>query len=397
MSPSRFTAQVFASFLAIASVVSQSFAARPADAPTRGGLFESVVGVLRSSYVDEAFRGGPLSELVQRYRPFAQAAANRDEERLVAQALLSNVPSSHLGLLSVHSRERMMLELTGQDQIMFGFELMELDGKHYAHNVYEGGPAARACLLRGDRVVTIDGQLPERCARLDWRTDDAYLPDPPLRALLAKRGDRVRLRVERRPHEALDITVPADTYSALRAARASAHVIERNGVRIGVIHFWFVHANGAYELLANRLKGEFADCDALVFDLRGRGGAAQTVSAMLGLLRGDQAVFRKPVVALTNRLTRSAKEVLAYELKKRKGTLLVGENTAGAVIPASFADVGEGMVLMYPGMRLGEHTRLLEGVGVEPDVCVMEPGPYSAGRDPIFDRGVEEAVKLAQP
>ncbi len=71
-----------------------------------------------------------------------------------------------------------------RDAPTFGFTLIEYDGKHYAHDVLEGGPAAQAGLLRGDRIVSIDGAETGESPRLDWRTDDAFLPDPPMRFCL---------------------------------------------------------------------------------------------------------------------------------------------------------------------------------------------------------------------
>jgi C-terminal processing protease CtpA/Prc len=38
----------------------------------------------------------------------------------------------------------------------------------------------------------------------------------------------------------------------------------------------------------------------------------------------------------------------------------------------------------------------LEGVGVAPTVAVPHAGPYAAGRDPIFEKGVELALAAAQ-
>jgi hypothetical protein len=76
------------------------------------------------------------------------------------------------------------------------------------------------------------------------------------------------------------------------------------------------------------------------------------------------------------------------------GVRLVGEASAGAVIPASFGDVGFDSVLMFPTMRLPKYTDLLEFKPVPPDVEVTRPGLYAAGRDAILDAGVAEAVRL---
>jgi carboxyl-terminal processing protease len=102
----------------------------------------------------------------------------------------------------------------------------------------------------------------------------------------------------------------------------------------------------------------------------------------------------KPVVALIDRQSRSAKDVLAYELKKTGIARLVGEPTAGAVIPASFADVGYDTILMFPSFKLPRYTDLLESKPTTPDVYVERAGPLSAGADPILEAGLTEIVKL---
>lgn len=358
-------------------------------------LFERVVEALEKNYYDKDFRENKLPEIVERYRARAEAAETVREQREVAHALLSNLPATHMGLLSKAAYRHIFQELQNRKTPTFGFELIEYDGKHYAHNVLEGGPAENAGLRRGDRIVTVDGVLAEDAKRLDWRTDDAYHPDPPVRGLLGEEGDSIELEIERRPGEFLELEIEAEPYSAFEAAKASARIIEHDGKRIGHIHFWFIHIFGTDELLKSKLEGEFADCDALIIDLRGRGGSGGMCERVVRILEGRTSSWDKPVVALINQHSRSAKEVIAYELRRRDIALLVGETTAGAVIPASFRDVGDDTILMFPTFVLPKYTQILEGVGVKPHVVVQDAGPYSAGRDPLLETGLREAARLA--
>ena len=241
------------------------------------------------------------------------------------------------------------------------------------------------------RIVSVDGVPIEECERLDWRSDDAYLTDAPVRRLDCEEDDEIQLEIERSWGEMTDLSVTASMYSAFEAAKASARIIENEQLRIGYIHFWFIHVRGVPQLLKEKLEGDFADCDALILDLRGRGGNGGVLKQIYAVLSGENSSWQKPVVALINQNSRSAKEVIAYELKKQNLALLVGERTAGAVIPATFKKVGPETMLMYPTFRLGKYTDTLEGHGVAPDIVVREPGPYSAGADPLIDAGVEAA------
>lgn len=358
-------------------------------------LFGNVVRALSERYYDESFRQDVLPDWVRLYEDRAASAKSFEAHRDVVQEFLSNIPASHLGLISARSHQRMMDELGGVSAPSFGLELIEYDGKHYAHNVLEKGPADVAGIRRGDRIISIDGQLVDDSPRLDWRTDDAFLPDPPVRYLTGTQGDTLKLRVERTPGKYLNIDLPCENYSAWQATQASARVIEQDGKRIGVIHFWMIQLRGPDALLKEKLEGEFASCDALVLDLRGRGGSGFMVKRMLDVLEGVTSTWDKPIAALINEHSRSAKEVIAQEFRKRDLGSLVGERTAGAVIPASMTDVGFDMHLMFPTFTLPEHTESLEFQGVAPDVLVAEVGPYSAGADPIFEAGLAEAVRLA--
>ncbi|MGD2110035.1 MAG: S41 family peptidase [Phycisphaerae bacterium] len=359
------------------------------------GLFENVAAVLAERFYDEDFRQNELPKVIERYRKRAAEAADFEAECDVVQAFLSNIPATHTALIRSDVFDGMHKELSGVSVPTFGFELIEYDGKQYAFNVLEKGPAASAGLRRGDRIVLIDGVIVEDSPRLGCRTDDAFLPDPPVRSVKGAEGDVLKLKIELAPGKYTDLEVRCAPYSSWEATKASVRVVEHGGKRIGVIHFWLIYMSGPDELLKQVLEGELASCDALVLDLRGRGGNGFMVPRMLEVLDGTTSSWTKPVVALINGHTRSAKEVIAYEFRKLALGSLVGERTAGAVIPVSTADVGFGMSLMFPSFTLGEHTDLLEFKGVSPDVVVSEVGPYSAGADPILEAGVQEAARLA--
>lgn len=382
-------------FLLVVATLPLALAAAAAAENEEQTLFGNVVKALSERYYDEAFRRDVLPEFVNLYSERAALTASFEEHRELVHEFLSNIPASHLALISAESRERMMNELTGRPAPSFGFELIEYDGKQYAFNVLEEGPAAKAGLRRGDRIITVNGVLVDDSPLLGWRTDDAFLPDPPVRSLHGGQGDRLALRIERTPGEYVDLGIPCELYSAWEATQASVRVIERAGKRLGVIHYWLIQLRGPDTLLKETLEGEFASCDALVLDLRGRGGSGTMVALMLDVLEGKTSAWNKPVVALINGHSRSAKEAIAYEFRRRDLGLLVGEHTAGAVIPASMTDVGFGMHLMFPTFTLPKFTDALEFKGVEPDVFVAEVGPYSAGADPILEAGLDEAVRLA--
>lgn len=375
-----------------ASLVAGALLTTPVAAHVpRGELFERVRTTLEEGFYDRDFRRTELDRLAARLAPAADRSASDQAERAVVQELLESIPVSHLGLLSRATHDAMLDELHGIARPTFGFQLVELGGRYFVEWLLEGGPAARAGLLRGDEILALDGEPPARSPRLDWRSDDAALPDPPLHRVSGHSGDRLSLEL-RRDHDRIGrVRIRAAEYSALSAARASVRTFDVEGHRVGYVHLWYIHFAGLTDLLLRAIREDFSGCEALVLDLRGRGGSAAEVRRLAELLDPQGGSWRRPLVLLTDRGTRSAKEMLAHDLRAREAVVIVGERTAGAVIPATFRQVAPDAVLMYPSSTLGRYTRLLEGAGVEPDVAVADEWTGSREADPILEAGLVAA------
>ena len=373
----------------------------PAPPPPRGYVpgetFDSVVTVLTHRYYDTTFVATTLKSLVAEFRPAATTTADAREEREVVWRFLARIPASHLALLSRTAAYDLWWNIPGERHPMMGMQLVQLDGRYFASMVLAGGPAALAGIRDWDEVVTIDSVPPAKSSRVDWRSDDAYLADdrdPPVYGLRAFYGDE-RLQVVRAPGETVFVRVTPRSYSVLDAARASAQIITRDGVRIGYIHWWFMNSKGIEKGFRAALRGPLDSSQALVLDLRGRGGADKGIRDVLRLLvPGSHQQFVGPIVALIDRQTRSAKEMLAFQLRARGLARLVGEPTAGAVLGAGFEEISGSAILMYPGGAIPTYTDSIEGRPVVPDVVTAWGGPYSGGRDPILAAGLDEAVRL---
>ena len=375
-------------------IIAASALSAPPPATATPTIFDNVSAILRERYYDRKFREEKLPALIKKYRPAAGSSSDVGAQRLAAETLLQHVPASHLGLLSEESYSYLVAELTGQPRPTFGFQAVRIEDEYFTAFVLEGGPAAAFGVIPWERVVSVDGVPVRESPRLDWAQKDAFLPvdrDPPIHSLLCRADDEITVVLERTRGEQRSVKLRARSYSALQAARTSARLIEIDGRHVGYVHFWFIHSTGVTELLRELFAGDFSQADGLLLDLRGRGGNGVVVPEILQILSD----WKKPIVALTDRQSRSAKDALAFEFKQRHLATLVGEQTAGAVIPASFAPVGEKTMLMFPSFTLGEYTTKLElKGGVAPDVFVERAGPYSSGHDPIFERGRQKLAQL---
>ena len=150
------------------------------------------------------------------------------------------------------------------------------------------------------------------------------------------------------------------------------------------------------KVLKSSMENEFADCEALVLDLRGRGGI---LPAVLNLNKTIGSI-EIPVVAITDELTRSAKELLSHQIKKHENVTVIGERTSGAVTAATFTRLPSGNALMFPVMPSSALSRytdkvILEGVGVEPDEAVNFEEPFCDGNDKLLEFAIRRAAELS--
>src|SRR6185503_6814759 len=156
------------------------------------------------------------------------------------------------------------------------------------------------------------------------------------------------------------------------------------------------------ELLQRIMDERFAAAEALVLDLRdGWGGCPpeflklfNPVAPTLRMVGRDgkervwPASWRKPVVLVTNRNTRSGKEIVAFEFRKHAIGPIVGERTAGAFLMGRPIPISDGSLLYLAVEKCEIDGVVLEGNGVAPTVEVADTLFYAAGADPQRERAL---------
>ncbi len=358
-------------------------------AQDRGALFDNAVRRIEREFYDPGYVRDTLPGLAARFRAEARAADSYDAELAVIQTMLAEIPASHVALCESYTHDATYALLDGRQAPTLGVVLTVVDSGFYVRSVLPGGPAARAGLLRGDRVLAIDGVRTEQSPRIEWRSDDPWLPDTPAHLLACEEGERVRFRIARRPGEERELVVEAGLYSLGEATDASATVFERGGHRLGYLHLDYIYQGADYRL-ARRLRRELEGCAGLVLDLRGRGGVERTSNRIISYLSGPRALWHGPIVLLIDVNTRSAKELIAHRLQASGRARTVGQNTTGAVLYSRSFSIGEGAYIMLPVGEVPYYSDVLEAVGVAPDVPVEVELAYAAGADPILDAGLRE-------
>ena len=268
-----------------------------------------------------------------------------------------------------------------------GIASARIGGKTFVSHVYDGGPAAKAGVLTGDEIVSVDGQ-----------------PFAEIGSFRGKAGGTAHLMVRRSADAeptAIDVPVaeiqPGDLF--VKAISDSVRRLDQAGHRIGYIHLWSYTAEEVTQILYEELgQGRLRDVDGLVLDLRSKwggapGDAAETfvgrAADMVGVNRDGTRNFvtfrwHKPVVAIVDGGTRSGMEVLAYSLKKN-GVPLVGAPTAGNVLAGTAYLLPDDSLLELAVADVFVDGKRLENNPVEPDVAVPFDVRYAAGRDPQLD------------
>lgn len=376
-------------FSAMPTMSAQTRADRP------GALVDRVVKELRDRFKPRWFARDGVEDAVAAAKADADRAATLTEARDIAFRLLEKFEVSHLGLLSKKGWQALESELHAKKTVTVGFQLVRADDGYFVEGLTFEGPADRAGIKNGDRVVTIDGRPVRMSPRLDQRSDDAALPDSPRHLVLVADATPVRVTIERTPGETLDMTIVPTEDSGYEADRRAVCMYDLGKTRVGYIPLRYMYYR-AEDLVRESIEERFEDCSGLVLDLRGRGGSGDAARELAELLVGKKRITKMPIVGLIDGYTRSAKEILAYDLSKSPDVRLVGEKTSGAVRPCTFIDVGHASILMAPlGSGIDpEYTREIELIGVSPDVLCRAAGRYAAGADPILDRGLQEIAAM---
>jgi carboxyl-terminal processing protease len=347
------------------------------------------------------------AEWAARHRGYgAKAKTEEDFERLTYEALAelqashtAYYPRESLGHVGLSSIFRWVLKLKEVEYVSMGVDVAERPEGLFVRHVFAGGPAQKAGLLRGDRIVSVEGK-----------------PFHPVRSLKDRAGKPTQVMVERarggRPLTLMVTPRRVDPKAEwLEAQEKSSRVVERSGKRVAYQYLYSCAGSEHQEALAEYILYGAENADALVVDLRdGWGGCnvqfLNLFNTRLPVLTsvgrdGKQVVttgaWLKPVVLLVNGGSRSGKELVAFAMKQREMATLVGEQTAGAVLAGTPVRLSNGDLLYVAVMDGNIDGTRLEGIGVTVDVEVPDVLPYAAGKDPQLEKALDVAAAARPP
>jgi carboxyl-terminal processing protease len=144
---------------------------------------------------------------------------------------------------------------------------------------------------------------------------------------------------------------------------------------------------GGYVTAARVVASQFIGSGTIFWEQDAHGGQTPT-EATPGGVATDPSIR---VIALIDRGTASASEIVAAALQDTGRALLVGQRSFGKGTVQQWQELpGEGGAFRLTIARwLSPDKRWIHNVGIEPDITVTVPSTTPPGDDPVLDRALE--------
>lgn len=263
----------------------------------------------------------------------------------------------------------------------------------FVENVFPGSPAEAAGLKRFDKIVAVDGT-----SLRDGNVQQAS------QLIRGPAGSDVTLTIERAGTSS-QVTV---TRAAIQAHPVSAQFVEPGVAYVRLLEF----SKGSAREMRSALLGlgEQGQIRSIILDLRGNpGGLISEASGVASLFlengtpiarvadrdstselrtMGRSPFAEVPLVVLTNGGSASGSEIVAAAFKDLHRAQIVGDRTAGALGGAIDVALPEGGMSVTVERITSPTGRIVEGVGVAPDV------PVTLGEQDM-EQGVDPQLQAA--
>ena len=390
------------------------------DAPLpldlRDRTFDAVWTTVRDQVYDPGLVGAAWDSVRAVYAPRVAEAETNETLHLLLSAMVGELDRSHVRVDPPHRATRFeaLAAPRGAADPGTGLQFDVVEGEIVVVDVAPGSASEAVGVCVGDVVRAVDGQDLEALREahlqatpaLEHMAETFLAVRAVLHGLDGEPGAPVRL--------SLDSGSGRHEVEVVRQRRPTPTAVTwRREGDVGVVRVpLFFHGTGA---AFGAALDSLDEVRGLVIDLRGTpGGLASELGAIagaqhggggsLGTVRrrepgtdrvtehplwftGQAGAYGGPVVVLVDGSTASSAEVMAAGLQSTGRARIVGRQTVGAVLPMGQVPLPSGGMLRLPVAEIRPPDgRVIEGVGIEPDVVVARSiGGLRAGRDEDLD------------
>jgi carboxyl-terminal processing protease len=238
--------------------------------------------------------------------------------------------------------------------------------------VFEGSPAFKAGLRRGDEIVTVNGQ--------------PFEPVYSIKSL--KTGVKATFNIKRTPWDKptsikVGTVVESLEESMLRATKLSVQIKRVGNKDFGYIRLWDSSNEEIREILKHVTKKFEGKTSAMLLDLRG--GIGVSIEGLETIFTpGKGQIYKGPLFVLTNRFTADGKERLAHLLQINANAQIIGERPMGAILSGK-------IITLEPRSSLAFFPDRDSTERLTPNIRVKDTLVYTAGHDNLL----WEALKIA--
>jgi carboxyl-terminal processing protease len=351
----------------------------------------AILAVVLSAIAGGFFGSSALAtqdDVLQQYRVLSAALAAIDREyvetvpsdRLVYGAIdgMLKTLDPHSNFFDPRSYAQMRERQEGR-YYGLGIQIQVIDGDITVMSIFEGSPAFKKGLRRGDIIARIEG--PDPTGKTVMLEAKGWTSEQAVRKLKGPKGTTVAISIKRRGYDQLiDMEVVRDEVNITTVRGAFMIDAQTGYVKLGEFSETSDREVGSAleQLAAKGMK-------RLVFDLRDNpGGALDQAIAISNrfLPRGDMIVFTRgripnadqeyrateeseytnlPIVVLVNRNSASASEIVSGALQDHDRALVVGETTFGkALVQSVYRISGNAGLALTTGRYYTPSGRLIQ-------------------------------------
>ena len=396
------------------------------DAKLRLEAFDKVWNTVNVNHYDPTFGGVDWKKVRSDYLPRAAVAKSDAEFHNVLRKMLGELKLSHFGIYPKNPAA----ETTGSAGI--GVELRMIAGEPVVTRVEPGTAAEAAGVALGFVVTKIGGTaVDERLRSLEASFAERAVTDQ-LKKVYRERtlsaiisgaaGSKVSIEFLDAKDRPLVLEVerkiyPGEMSQALGEFPPQPVVFESKRLpgNIGYIRFnmWVIPQMAKIRAALR----EFADANGIVIDIRGNpGGVGGMAPGVAGLLMDKQASLGKmkmrsgtvdfvaypqdspflgPIAILIDHGSASTSEVFAAGMQELGRATVIGETSAGAVLPSVFVKLPTGATFQYVVADYRSPKDVfIEGRGVIPDIAVAaDRRALLGGRDLQLEAAIKYVTK----